>query len=311
MPKLSRLGVAKLSVATVSVALLLCAPAFGQATRTWVSGVGDDVNPCSRTAPCKTFAGAISKTATGGIINAMDDGGFGALTITKGITVDGGSHTAGMLASGGINAINVNAPGAYVVLRNLDIEGNGTTLGLNGVNIIAARVVKIVHSDIGFFSRSGVLLNSSSNPTRVVLIDTRVHDNGGNGVTVAAQNGTTATGTIRRSDLDDNACGAMVTNFAMSNDFTTECGAGAPNGGTGVGNLNIFRTSIGDNFSRGVEARGGTSIARISANDIAGSNYGVRALDGGTIQTWGNNVFGNNGANTAPGTTMVNIGPLL
>ena len=45
--------------------LLASAPAHAQATRTWVSGVGDDVNPCSRTAPCKTFAGAISKTAAG------------------------------------------------------------------------------------------------------------------------------------------------------------------------------------------------------------------------------------------------------
>ena len=55
--------------------------AFGQATRTWVSGVGDDVNPCSRTAPCKTWAGAISKTAAGGIIDALDPGGFGTVTI--------------------------------------------------------------------------------------------------------------------------------------------------------------------------------------------------------------------------------------
>ena len=69
---------------------LQTAPAQAQATRTWISGVGDDANPCSRTAPCKTFAGAISKTATGGEIDALDPGGFGALTITKPITLDGG-----------------------------------------------------------------------------------------------------------------------------------------------------------------------------------------------------------------------------
>jgi len=45
------------------VTMMFAATAQAQATRTWVSGVGDDVNPCSRTAPCKTFAGAISKTA--------------------------------------------------------------------------------------------------------------------------------------------------------------------------------------------------------------------------------------------------------
>src|SRR3954462_3048555 len=93
---------AKFVPALALLALALPASASAQATRTWVSGVGDDVNPCSRTAPCKTFAGAISKTAAGGIINCMDDGGFGSLTITKSMTVDCRVHLAGMLASGGI-----------------------------------------------------------------------------------------------------------------------------------------------------------------------------------------------------------------
>src|SRR6266852_5080360 len=74
--------------------------AQAQATRTWVSGVGDDVNPCSRTAPCKTFAGAISKTADGGEIDALDPGGFGTVTITKSITIDGGGTFGSILASG-------------------------------------------------------------------------------------------------------------------------------------------------------------------------------------------------------------------
>src|SRR4051795_1227842 len=154
-----------------------------QATRTWVSGVGDDVNPCSRTAPCKTFAGAISKTAAGGIIDAMDDGGFGSLTITKSITVDGGHHTAGMLASGGINAVNIAAGvNDKVVLRNLDIEGNGTTLGLNGVRITQAGNVKIVNVDIGFFSRSGITVEPNASTTSKVWVsDSYIHDNGGNG----------------------------------------------------------------------------------------------------------------------------------
>src|SRR5262245_32593381 len=77
-----------LALAAASFALLQTAPAQAQAFRTWVSGVGDDANPCSRTAPCKTFAGAISKTQVNGEINCLDPGGFGALTITKSITVD-------------------------------------------------------------------------------------------------------------------------------------------------------------------------------------------------------------------------------
>src|SRR6202163_776970 len=91
----------------------------GQASRTWVSGVGDDANPCSRTAPCKTFAGAISKTAAGGEIDALDPGGFGAVTITKGITIDGGGGQVASVLAAGTFGIIVNAPGAIVTLRNI------------------------------------------------------------------------------------------------------------------------------------------------------------------------------------------------
>src|SRR5215831_17573081 len=110
-----------LSIATLCVGIMLAtASANAQATRTWVSGVGDDANPCSRTAPCKTFAGAISKTAPNGEIDVLDPGGFGALTITKSIIIDGGGNLAGVLVSG-TNGIVVSAGATdRVVLRNLD-----------------------------------------------------------------------------------------------------------------------------------------------------------------------------------------------
>src|SRR5438132_5517852 len=102
--------------------------AQAQATRTWVSGVGDDANPCSRTAPCKTFTGAISKTAAHGEINVLDPGGFGAVTITKATTIDSGSFNGGVLVSG-TNGIIVNAAATDdVTLRGLDIDGLTSSL---------------------------------------------------------------------------------------------------------------------------------------------------------------------------------------
>ena len=103
---------------------------FAQATRTWVSGVGDDANPCSRTAPCKTFAGAISKTASGGEINVIDAGGYGAVTITKSITIDGGGSMAFILSSG-TNGIIINHADAVVTIRRITINGAGP--GINGI----------------------------------------------------------------------------------------------------------------------------------------------------------------------------------
>ena len=118
----------------------LASLAQAQATRTWVSGVGDDANPCSRTAPCKTFAGAISKTANGGFINVLDAGGFGAVSIVnKSITIDGEGSHAGVLASL-TNGIIINGAGAKVTLRNLAIESPSVTnLGSIGINVISGR----------------------------------------------------------------------------------------------------------------------------------------------------------------------------
>src|ERR1700756_5323776 len=108
--------------ATLFMICLLPIVAQAQATRTWVSGVGDDANPCSRTAPCKTFAGAISKTAPGGEINCLDPGGFGAVTITKSVTIDCHEIFGSVLVSG-TNAINIAAAGGNVTLRNLNLNG--------------------------------------------------------------------------------------------------------------------------------------------------------------------------------------------
>src|SRR5476649_997222 len=118
-----RLGLIVLSAAFLALG---AQSASAQATRTWVSGVGDDANPCSRTAPCKTFAGAISKTAAAGEINVLDPGGFGALTITKAITISSdGVGTAGILVSG-TNGITVAAGvNDVVILKDLDFDGIG------------------------------------------------------------------------------------------------------------------------------------------------------------------------------------------
>src|SRR5437016_1896205 len=130
------------AVTTIGLVLVAALSAQAQATRTWVSGVGDDANPCSRTAPCKTFAGAISKTASAGEINVLDPGGFGAVTITKPITISSEGFEAGVLVSG-TNGIVVNVPNAtdVVVIRGLDIEG--LTTGLSGITVLTGGTIQV------------------------------------------------------------------------------------------------------------------------------------------------------------------------
>jgi len=133
----------KLNVLTLLGVLVLGTSLMSaQATRTWVSGVGDDANPCSRTAPCKTFAGAISKTAPGGEIDALDPGGFGALTITKSITIDGGGGQVASVLVAGTNGIVVAAGASdVVIIRNLRFDGlrgaGNANAGLNGIRFIS------------------------------------------------------------------------------------------------------------------------------------------------------------------------------
>ena len=169
-----RIGAVLLTLAA-SVALLPAA-AQAQATRTWVSGVGDDVNPCSRTAPCKTFAGAISKTAASGEINVLDPGGFGAVTITKAITIDGGPFTAGVLTNAA-NAINVSAGvGDEVVLRDLDIDGLCTATA--GIRFNSGKKLLVESSTIRAFSTWGIHVTPSTANSTVVIDNVEMNNCG-------------------------------------------------------------------------------------------------------------------------------------
>jgi Right handed beta helix region len=170
---------ARFRILLVGVMAMLAASsmAYAQATRTWVSGVGDDANPCSRTAPCKTFAGAISKTAPGGEIDVLDPGGFGALTITKAISIESDGVIAGVLVSGTNGFVIAAGASDNVVLKGLTFEGLGT--GLNGVSVLSAGNVVIENCTINNFVNQGVSITpgSPSTSVNVSIKDTNIRNN--------------------------------------------------------------------------------------------------------------------------------------
>jgi len=193
-------------ITVASVASLYAGAAQAQATRTWVSGVGDDANPCSRTAPCKTFAGAISKTAAGGEINVLDPGGFGALTITKSISIIS-QVEAGVLVSG-TNGFIVNAGASdKVLIEGLDFEGLGT--GLNGIEIIGGGKTTIRRCSIRNFTGNGINLVGTVN-ARAVIEDTVILNNGG-GLNIAGAGGVVNSAWLKDSILDSNTSFATQT----------------------------------------------------------------------------------------------------
>src|SRR5271155_2084092 len=146
--------VAALATLTITMTMF-AATASAQATRTWVSGVGDDANPCSRTAPCKTFAGAVSKTAPGGEIDALDPGRFGAVTVTKALTIDGGGGQVASVLVSGTNGIVVQAGlNDAVTLRNLRLNGIGA--GINGIRFLSGATVVIENCEIFGFTAAAI-----------------------------------------------------------------------------------------------------------------------------------------------------------
>src|ERR1043165_1610619 len=193
--------------------LLQAAPAQAQATRTWVSGVGDDVNPCSRTAPCKTFAGAISKTAVNGEINCLDSGGFGAVTITKSITIKCEGVIGGVLAAGTngiiINDIASATPGtAIVTLSGLDLEGTGT--GINGISFTSGAALHVHKTQIRGFrgGGSGINFAPSQADRELFVADSYITDNGNSASVGGIHVRPTGTGgakvSINRTQVENN-----------------------------------------------------------------------------------------------------------
>src|SRR5207344_3288954 len=78
----------RLALGSALFAILSLAPASaGAATRTFVSGSGNDMNSCSRKAPCRTFASTITKTDAGGEIIVMDSAEYGPFAIDRNIKI--------------------------------------------------------------------------------------------------------------------------------------------------------------------------------------------------------------------------------
>lgn len=262
-----------------------------------MSGVGDDVNPCSRTAPCKTFAGAISKTAAGGEINVLDPGGYGAVTITKSMTIDGGGQFASILVSG-TNGITVNAGATdTVVLRNLSINGIGS--GISGVNFVAGKSLVVEHCAITGFTFRGISVATSTVNSRTMISDTIIVGGTNNGIIVNPPSGITAhvvldnvrvahhTGTAVGS-----TAGGMVT--IRNSDLTQSGAAAVVSSGA---NFSLHDTMIsGSHIGIQLLSSGTASLDNVT---VTHNGTGLDTA-GGTLLSYGNNQIVGNGANNGP-----------
>ena len=305
-----------LRILTIAMFAFACAlTAQAQAPRTWVSGVGDDLNPCSRTAPCKTFAGAISKTATGGEIDILDAGGFGTLTITKSITVDGLGAMAGVLNTGGINGMNINfdsfAAGdtrKAVHIRNLTIQGSGAAttgargIRINGGSVIAGGLVRvencIIEGDTTSPGRG--IEDTRTNGGKLFVSNTSFNNLSGTAISHNITGAVRLDWTIYNVRIFNCSFGVAIGSGAravVSNSVISGCTNAAlfAEGPVGASELNAENNIINNNGT-GVQNNAGGTI-RLSNNTITNN---TTAITGTTLSFGNNRIAGNTGAGTAP-----------
>jgi parallel beta helix pectate lyase-like protein len=276
--------------------------ALGQANRTWVSGVGDDVNPCSRTAPCKTFAGAIMKTAIGGEIDCLDPGGFGTVTITKSITIDG-TGTLSSILSPATNGVNINLtatpdPSKTVRLRGISINGLGT--GLDAVKIIAATHVFIDDVVIEGFTKNGININAGGSFVQVTR--STIHNVSKFGINADLGAASTAATNVSVESSNISDCEAAVASTRGAN--ITVRNSALLHNAIGVVAQNsevMLDTCLIAHGGRGVFARAKSTI-RLSMNTVTNNQTGLLAEEGKIISFKNNAVHGNVVDGTPPTT---------
>ena len=265
-----------------------------QATRTWVSGVGDDVNPCSATAPCKTFAGAISKTATNGEINCLDPAGYGAVTITKSITIDC-EDTQGSILAAGTNGVIVNITAGtdtkkHVRLRGLSINGASNTAAVSGVRVLAANFVSVEDTVIDGFQNHGISVETTSGTPKIEVDRVTIRGMVGNGINTFVTGGTVNLA-ISNSVFSSTSTGVNLS----SNTKATIRDSSAVNNSTGLASfsaeMNVFNCMISGNTT-GIFANA-SSTFRLYGNIVTSNGTGLSSSGGAILSSSNNQVDGN------------------
>lgn len=299
-------NVLALTVLTLGISSL----ANAQATRTWVSGVGDDANPCSRTAPCKTFAGAISKTAAAGEISVLDPGGFGAVTITKAITLNGDGTLAGILSAATTGVIVNAGVNDVVYIRNISINGAGS--GLNGIRWLAGKALHVENCNIYGIGNNtagngnGILVNLAATGGGLFVKDTNIKTCAVAGISVATSTGFVA-GVLEHVRVEGMPTGVIIGNNAFVSvrdseiNLSTSVGVSITGSGTPTGsfdNVMINNTPTAINV-------GATGIMNLSNSTLENNTTAiVSAAPQANLRSSGNNrLLGN----SSDGATMTVI----
>ncbi len=310
------------AVMAMACALAWASGAAAQATRTWVSGVGDDANPCSRTAPCKTFAGAISKTAAGGEIDVLDPGGFGGVTITKAITIGTDPGLGGILVNLSTGVIINAGVNDNIVLRGVVIQGLGNSV--NGVRFLAGKSLTLQDCTISGMSSGSpngfaVNMQPSSGSSTLTITNAAIYNNGvapdGGGIGIQPTGTASVQAVLTNVTSSGNTVGlradASQTSGVVRVSITDSAFSGNTNGGVsaltlaGFGYASVSLQNVtSSNNGSGLNANGPNTTVRFGYSSVVGNGVGIQQVNGGVAQSYGNNVIGNVSGNDGSWATL-------
>jgi hypothetical protein len=308
-----------------ALALAVTLPAVSaqaQSPRTFVSAAGSDSNPCSFAAPCRHFQAAVNATSAGGEVDALDPAGYGPITISQAITIEGQGWSYIAPPAGG-NGITVNAVSGNVTIHGVSLNGVGISGSTNGVQFNSGDTLNVQDSVIRNFGNVGIQVEpSSSNPTHIFVSNTRVSDNGGDGINFTTGGTGTTTGVLSHVEMANNVGnGLTVTNASgpvssinvtvsgsVCTDNAADGIAATPTGGATmqimVRNSTIANNSLSGleatDHSKGILTQGGATI-RVTRSTITGNGAGWAIGNSGSVLSYAdNNIDGNGNNNTEP-----------
>jgi hypothetical protein len=279
------------------------APAQAQATRTYVSGVGKDSNPCTAAAPCQTLQKALGQTLAGGQIYALDSANYGYVTIDKAVSIISGRGVTGILASSSVTGITISAGANDIItLQGLDIDGAGS--GASGVQFNSGASLNIQNSAIRGFT-SGI--NFQPNGSSALSVANTLISNNSTGITF--QNSATSTGILNEVQLVNNgtAIVALGTSSTGPATMTIQNGMVANNSTVGIlsggfSTVRVANSTVANN-GVGLQAQTSSGLLQVSGTTVTGNGTGWLAANGGqVISTSNNSIGGNTTGNTAPPT---------
>jgi hypothetical protein len=306
---MSRIAIVIAAVLAFATALPTL-PAQAQNSRSFVSSTGLDTNNCSLAAPCRSFAGAYAKTNAGGEIDVLDTAGYGPLTITGAISIVNDGGTASVLVPSGGNGFTINAGVSDAVsLRGLTFEGAG--VGANGILFNTGQTLTVKNCVIRHVTNDGIAFGPSASSSLLVS-DTLLADNGLNGVIIQSTGSGTVTAVLNRVEVNNNAAGAGIAisgTISSGGSITVNVAESIASGnvdgvvvnsnsGQAVAKVTLFHAVVANN-NVGIGTTGTNATLTVAQSAVTGNASGGWLITGsGTIQTYQDNYFNGNGANT-------------